>query len=61
MRRPASADDVRRPEFEIQARGVLRNGYCPACGDGLTPEMALEMRSDGLWTHGECAAEETEQ
>lgn len=61
MRRPPSTDDIERPDLEVRARGVLVNGYCPACGDGLTPEMELVMREDGLWTHGECAAEETEQ
>ena len=60
MRRPPSCDDVRRPELAVRASGVLVNGYCAACGDGVTPDMVLEMSEAGAWVHVECVKGESD-
>lgn len=57
-RRPWSLDDVPRPALEIVASWVLGNGYCPGCGEPVSPDMELEARELAcgslVWCHEEC-------
>ena len=57
MMRPLSLDDVRRPALTLVPSWVLANGYCGRCGEGVTPEMVLELRGEA-WVHFECGVVE---